>query len=515
MQKILFLLPLIFALLVSGTVEAKKKKYPNGDYYEGGWKKGLPDGTGTMYYFNGDIYSGNWKVGRKNGEGIMTYSNGDVYIGSWSSDCRNGVGKLIKKDRVTFEGVWNYEKFESGKRTNSKGEVFEGKWKQGVLYNGTSKGYINNTFYDGLWSEGKFYKGICIGNLTDSLWCNGEIKDGKIIKGKCKGYINGNYYDGEWVNGFFVGKCKFKSINKDIVSFEGSISADSIMSGYIIYADGSKYNGTMKNYKRIGEGSLTINSTTLHGNWSNDMLINGYGSTKIDKSGECFTFIIKNEENNSCNMQLKNRFGRLINTTFPSCPIAINSILAQLNIVGQKLLSQTLAEEKSINNQQRQQYIAQKTKSFNIHSYLWSVSDINRLKQHNIAKFSQVLKGEKVLLYGTIADFFTGEGDNTAAAYWSNGLLPSTYKQYFIQLQGGAVVQAHSNEIADFSRGETIFIIADLREDEYRGYVFDARYETITTSLTEMKKKLCEPLGDGVQPKLEYESMKLVKNIYR
>ena len=39
MNKFLFLLPLILALLVSGTVDAKKKKYPNGDYYEGEWKK--------------------------------------------------------------------------------------------------------------------------------------------------------------------------------------------------------------------------------------------------------------------------------------------------------------------------------------------------------------------------------------------------------------------------------------------------------------------------------------------
>lgn len=50
MKKILFLLPLILALFVSGTVEAKKKKYPNGDYYEGEMKKGKPDGLGKMIY---------------------------------------------------------------------------------------------------------------------------------------------------------------------------------------------------------------------------------------------------------------------------------------------------------------------------------------------------------------------------------------------------------------------------------------------------------------------------------
>ena len=48
MKKLLFLLPLIFTLLVSGTVEAKKKKYPNGDYYEGEWKNGKPHGNWTQ-----------------------------------------------------------------------------------------------------------------------------------------------------------------------------------------------------------------------------------------------------------------------------------------------------------------------------------------------------------------------------------------------------------------------------------------------------------------------------------
>ena len=119
------------------------------------------------------------------------------------------------------------------------------------------------------------------------------------------------------------------------------------------------------------------------------------------------------------------------------------------------------------------------------------------------------------MLYGTITDFFTGEGDNTAAAYWSNGLLPSTYTQYFIELQGGIIVQAHSYEIEKLNRGETIYVIADLRKNDYHGYVFDARNEILTISLPEMKKKLCEPLGDGVQPDFEYEIMKLVKNIYR
>ena len=94
MQKILFLLPLILALLVSGTVEAKKKKYPNGDYYEGEWKKGQPDGFGKMIYANGNVYEGNWENGLPNGEGKMTYKGGGIYEGNWYLGIISGHGKM-------------------------------------------------------------------------------------------------------------------------------------------------------------------------------------------------------------------------------------------------------------------------------------------------------------------------------------------------------------------------------------------------------------------------------------
>ena len=79
---ILFLLPLFLGLLVSNDIEAKKKKYPNGDRYEGEWKDGVPNGNGKMTYASGGIYIGNWLSGNKHGEGKMTYANGDCYEGN-------------------------------------------------------------------------------------------------------------------------------------------------------------------------------------------------------------------------------------------------------------------------------------------------------------------------------------------------------------------------------------------------------------------------------------------------
>lgn len=110
MKKILFLLPLILALLVSGTVEAKKKKYPNGDYYEGEWKKGTPNGKGKMIYANGDIYVGQWIFGEIEGQGSMTYKNGNYYEGEWKKGEYYGKG-LLKSNGVTYKGIWNSEYF--------------------------------------------------------------------------------------------------------------------------------------------------------------------------------------------------------------------------------------------------------------------------------------------------------------------------------------------------------------------------------------------------------------------
>ena len=91
---ILFLLPLILGLLIANNIEAKKKKYPNGDRYEGKWKDGAPNGNGKMIYANGDIYVGNWLSGNKHGEGEMTYTNGDRYEGEWEMGVKDGNGTM-------------------------------------------------------------------------------------------------------------------------------------------------------------------------------------------------------------------------------------------------------------------------------------------------------------------------------------------------------------------------------------------------------------------------------------
>jgi hypothetical protein len=77
--------------------------------YEGEFKKGLPNGVGTIYYADGGMYIGRWKNGMKHGEGKYTnYIEGkdSIVDGIWKKD--KYIGKkpikdydIIKKRSIT------------------------------------------------------------------------------------------------------------------------------------------------------------------------------------------------------------------------------------------------------------------------------------------------------------------------------------------------------------------------------------------------------------------------------
>ena len=139
MKQFFYLLPLICALLVVGPIEAKKKKYPNGDYYEGEWKKGVPHGKGTMKYANGNIYEGNWILGERKGHGIMKYVNRDIYEGNWVSGMISGQGTMKYANGSVYVGMWqNGKKHGKGSMSsNLFNQCLEtGEWRNDRLYTG-------------------------------------------------------------------------------------------------------------------------------------------------------------------------------------------------------------------------------------------------------------------------------------------------------------------------------------------------------------------------------------------
>ena len=73
--------------------------YKNGDKFRGSFKDGRPCGYGTMKYmyslkgsngseFEEATYEGMWKAGKRDGSGTITWADGSVFTGLWKDDMR-------------------------------------------------------------------------------------------------------------------------------------------------------------------------------------------------------------------------------------------------------------------------------------------------------------------------------------------------------------------------------------------------------------------------------------------
>ncbi len=74
------------------------------DWYNGEFKKGLPEGTGTYIWNNGDKYEGEWKKGLREGSGKFTtkyHGRDSIVSGTWQSDKFIGE-EIIKPYAVLF-----------------------------------------------------------------------------------------------------------------------------------------------------------------------------------------------------------------------------------------------------------------------------------------------------------------------------------------------------------------------------------------------------------------------------
>lgn len=276
MKRVLYLLPLLFALLFAESVEARKVKYPNGDYYVGKWKKKAPHGKGIMKYANGDVYEGWWYYGQRNAHGVMTYKNGAKYEGEWLIDEREGKGKFTSSDGSIYEGDWEKGvKHGYGNMKYSDGSSYEGQWnkgtphgwgkhrsKDGTIYEGyyffgakDGKGKQNSPngdFYEGIWKKGMFYQGIC-SYINNNEKYEGAYEEGKYSEGRLE-LTNGNWYEGTWKDGsFYNGKCKEKTTLR---VFEGN------------YENGKPYTGTI-------DGQLDTNGDYYKGEMESGNFVEG------------------------------------------------------------------------------------------------------------------------------------------------------------------------------------------------------------------------------------------------
>uniref|UniRef100_A0A2C9U1L6 1-phosphatidylinositol-4-phosphate 5-kinase n=1 Tax=Manihot esculenta TaxID=3983 RepID=A0A2C9U1L6_MANES len=87
-----------------------QKRYANGDFYEGTWKKNLQDGKGRYVWKNGNVYDGEWKNGVISGRGVLMWANGNRYDGQWENGVPKGNGIFTWPDRSCYIGTWNSNK---------------------------------------------------------------------------------------------------------------------------------------------------------------------------------------------------------------------------------------------------------------------------------------------------------------------------------------------------------------------------------------------------------------------
>ena len=92
------------------------------DFYEGEFKKGLPQGQGTYEWTSGEVYEGDWRKGLRHGAGKYSFfSNGrdtilagrwvhDEYVGGKSS---SQAYKVLYKDNI---GRITFTRFGDGER---------------------------------------------------------------------------------------------------------------------------------------------------------------------------------------------------------------------------------------------------------------------------------------------------------------------------------------------------------------------------------------------------------------
>ena len=277
---------------------------PDGSYYTGEFKGGVPDGIGSATSPDGIKYEGEFKKGGITGQGTETRANGAKYVGEFLNGQKHGQGVEILDDGRKYEGGFKNGNFDGkGVLSFPDGDKFVGEYKDGKPDGPGVDIYANGDMYEGEYKNGKrhgqvvvtrtngdkckytYVNGVRQGKAEAQITENGmkiiyelNFKNDDLEKnGKIK-YPNGNVYEGEidlktWKpvpgkggfilnNGKWIGK-----LNNNLPNGYGEFH----------YDNGDIYIGEMKEGKRVGNGSIKYSDGSMaQGNFVNDEL-NGEG----------------------------------------------------------------------------------------------------------------------------------------------------------------------------------------------------------------------------------------------
>jgi hypothetical protein len=87
------------------------------DSYEGEFRKGYPEGTGTYHWADGTSYEGSWKVGMRDGMGKMIYQD-SIVEGYWKEDKYIGKKLIVPYEIINVRSVDRYSIIKSADSPN-------------------------------------------------------------------------------------------------------------------------------------------------------------------------------------------------------------------------------------------------------------------------------------------------------------------------------------------------------------------------------------------------------------
>ncbi|XP_039479533.1 radial spoke head 1 homolog [Drosophila santomea] len=79
---------------------------PNGDQYDGNYRKGRRHGIGLYVFKDGSRYYGQYRCGKRCGRGIFIYPDGSVYEGNWRKNLKHGKGRYNYVNGDNYSGDW-------------------------------------------------------------------------------------------------------------------------------------------------------------------------------------------------------------------------------------------------------------------------------------------------------------------------------------------------------------------------------------------------------------------------
>lgn len=256
--------------LTFGVLEAKEKKYKNGDFYSGEWKKGKPNGQGKMTFSDGNYYDGLWIDGKIGGEGVIKDESG-TFEGTFTPIYQNDVLvsiKPIKGISITKNGSLNGEWDENN--------VFTGEYSfNGMKYTGTVEGSDLK--------QGRLEKG--------SDYIEGTMLLTPQFEGNLDFFLNSTSfidkparYKGKFSKGKFIGNVSGTNLTPKITTYNIDVDASGNQSGILYYGSSGKYDGEINDKKREGTGKLINGLLTIEGVWMNDQIVSGTATETVKNS---------------------------------------------------------------------------------------------------------------------------------------------------------------------------------------------------------------------------------------